>query len=132
LRKPEVVEQTVAQELQFAVTLAIEQDRIRPLCRSGFVRILARQNLMIGLDAGLPLFDARYGKTLHETRPAKFPVDHHGQMMRFLLGDHIADRLVLRLAQLLSIDFSKAELCERLFQSLRPEQAADLVDSQRF
>ena len=128
----EIVEQSIAHQPQaLGDPLAIQQDRVLPFVRHRLAGILARQDLMISLHAGLPFLDAgNNGKAFHKACAAKFAVDDDRQIMRDLFSHNVADRAVLSLDEILFLNLALPVVSERVLKPLRPQQAANLIDAQ--
>ena len=85
---------------------------------------------MVRLDSGLPFLHAcHHGKTFHEARAAKFAVDDDRQIVLDLSCNDIADCLILNFAQVLFFDLALAISDKGIFQFLRTQQAANLIDA---
>ncbi len=72
----------------------------------------------------------RFGDAVHEDDAAELAVGEDGEIVGLLLGEHLADGNILRLAQLVVARQSLEVALHSSSQGRRPEQAADLVHAQ--
>ena len=69
------------------------------------------------------------GEALHEVAPAELAVGQHREAVGLLLGDDLADRIILDRAQLVSAESAAVRGGERRHELRRTQQAPNRVDA---
>jgi len=128
-------ERQVAQEFQPFGGTAPGDDR-----RAGFVEVLLGSFERVFVQVALLIVESdvlrhveagdAFGKTFLEAVAAKLAVGDDGTTMSFLLGDDIADRIVLRLRQLRLRRLAAIVTGKDVFQWRWTDQAADMIDAE--